>query len=313
MVFSHKPVLMRECIDGLNIKPTGVYVDGTLGGAGHSTEILKKLGKGGTLIGIDQDIDAINAAKSKLSKIATEANWIFEHTNFCNIKEVCEKNKIDKIDGVLLDLGVSSYQLDTAERGFSYNHDASLDMRMDKRSMFTAEALVNEYSKDELKRVIWSYGEEKWADRIAQFIEKARREKRIQTTGELVDIIKAAIPSKCRREGPHPAKRTFQAIRIEVNKELEVLASGLKEIISVLNKGGRLCVITFHSLEDKIVKKTMAVESTGCKCPPTFPVCVCNEKPNMKLITKKAIEPSEIEVDDNPRARSSKLRIAERI
>lgn len=313
MKFSHKPVLLEECIQGLNIKSKGVYVDGTLGGAGHSLEIVKRLDENGTLVGIDQDIEALESAKFRLKEIHTKPKIEFGHTNFQNIDEVCKTLNISGIDGVLLDLGVSSHQLDTATRGFSYNHDSMLDMRMDIRQKMTAETVVNQYTKEELKKVIWNYGEEKWADRIANSIVKYRQEKAIQTTGELAEIIKFAIPAKSRREGPHPAKRTFQAIRIEVNRELDVLIETINKIIPLLNPGGRICIITFHSLEDRIVKQKFMEEAKVCICPSGFPVCICQQIPTLKLISKKPIEPSDKELEENPRARSAKLRIAQKI
>ncbi|MCX7773031.1 MAG: 16S rRNA (cytosine(1402)-N(4))-methyltransferase RsmH, partial [Clostridia bacterium] len=255
MEFEHKPIMLEECIEFLKIREDGVYVDGTLGGAGHSSEILRRLGQNGLLIGIDQDRNAIKAATAKLSSIQTQGRFLIEHTNFENIREVIEKHKLKHVDGVLLDLGVSSHQLDEGERGFSYQHDAPLDMRMNREDEFDAHELVNTASREELHRIIRDYGEEKWASRIAEFIVKARETQKINTTGELVDIIKAAIPAAARREGPHPAKRTFQALRIAVNRELEVLEKLLLDITDILKPGGRAAIITFHSLEDRIVKK----------------------------------------------------------
>lgn len=310
MEFSHVSVLLNECIDGLNIKENGIYLDGTLGGAGHSGEIVKGLGNHGILIGVDQDINAINASKEKLKKYK---NVIYVHNNFSQIKNIINSLNIDGLDGVLLDLGVSSHQLDVPERGFSYMNNAPLDMRMDMTSDFSARDVVNDYSKEELARVIRDYGEEKWASRIAEFITRERSKKTIETTFELVDIIKAAIPASARREGPHPAKRTFQAIRIEVNKEIEILKNAVNDCISVLNPGGRLCIITFHSLEDRIVKNVYRERENPCTCPPSFPVCVCNKKPEIKIITKKPVVPTVTELDTNPRSRSAKLRIAEKI
>lgn len=310
MEFDHVPVLLNETIEGLNIKPDGIYIDGTLGGAGHSEEILKRL-KNGKLIGIDQDIDAIKAATQRLDRYKDKI--IIINDNYVNIPKILEDLKIKKVDGIILDIGVSSYQLDQAERGFSYQHDAPLDMRMNKENKFCAYDVINNYSEDKLSKVIFQFGEERWAKRIAQFIVKARGEKAINTTLELVEIIKKAIPQASRREGPHPAKRTFQAIRIEVNNELGVLKESIKGCINLLNKGGRMCIITFHSLEDRIVKEEFLKLSNPCTCPPQFPICVCNKKSIIKVIAKKPICPSEEELSKNPRARSSKLRIAEKL
>ncbi|AUS96123.1 16S rRNA (cytosine(1402)-N(4))-methyltransferase [Clostridium thermosuccinogenes] len=313
MEFNHKPVLLEECIENLNIKQDGIYIDGTLGGAGHSSEIYKRLGKDGVLIGIDQDSYAIEASRERLSSIGGQARIILENTNFKNIKEVCRKHNIEYVDGILFDLGVSSYQLDEGERGFSYQKDAPLDMRMDRRQALDAGTVVNEYDEDAIKRIIRDYGEERWAARIASFIVKARKEKRIETTGELVDIIKAAIPSSARREGPHPAKRTFQAIRIEVNNELGILRQAIDDAISLLRPEGRLCIITFHSLEDRIVKEEFQRKVKPCTCPPSFPVCVCGKVPEAELVFRKPILPSIRELEDNPRARSAKLRVIKKI
>jgi 16S rRNA (cytosine1402-N4)-methyltransferase len=290
-----------------------VYLDGTLGGGGHSSEIVKSLGPNGVLIGIDQDRNAIEAAKKKLLSIDSKANLIIKHTNFENIREVLEAQKIDSVDGVLLDLGVSSHQLDEGERGFSYQHDAPLDMRMNQNDDFDAHTLVNTWSKDDITRIIRDYGEEKWAARIAEFIVRSREVQKISTTGQLVDIIKSAIPAAARREGPHPAKRTFQALRIAVNRELEVLENLLDTITDLLSCGGRLAIISFHSLEDRIVKKSFQKQSQGCVCPRDFPKCVCGFKPKLRIITRKPITPSEKEIDENPRARSAKLRVAEKL
>jgi len=312
MEFSHKPVMLEECIENLNIKQDGIYIDGTMGGAGHSSEIYKRLGKNGILIGIDQDSYAIRASREKLSSIGGQARIIYENTNFKNIKDVCKKHYIDHVDGILLDLGVSSHQLDEEERGFSYQKDAPLDMRMDRRQTLSAEVVVNEYDEDALRKIIQDYGEERWAGRIASFIARERQKKRIETTGELVDIIKAAIPSYARREGPHPAKRTFQAIRIEVNNELGILKDAIDDAVSVLKPGGRLCIITFHSLEDRIVKHAFQKMAKPCTCPPGFPVCVCGKVPEVVLVSKKPILPSKTEIGENPRARSAKLRVVEK-
>ncbi len=313
MEFQHKPIMLEECIEFLNIRPDGIYVDGTLGGGGHSSEILRRLGPEGLLIGLDQDENAIKAAKSRLLNISTKAKVIVEHTNFENIREVLKVQKKDSVDGVLLDLGVSSHQLDEGERGFSYQHDAPLDMRMNQSDSFNAQTLVNNWSKDEIARIIRDYGEEKWASRIAEFIVKNREVQKINTTGQLVDIIKAAVPAAARREGPHPAKRTFQALRIAVNRELEVLENLLGIVTDILSPKGRVAIITFHSLEDRIVKKAFQEQAQGCICPRDFPQCVCGIKPKLRIITRKPIIPSDSELDENPRARSAKLRVAEKI
>lgn len=313
MEFGHKPVLLNECIEYLNIKPEGVYIDATAGGGGHASQIYKRLNEKGTLIAIDQDAYAIEVAGSRLKSLEQKARLILENTNFVNIREVCERNGIKCADGILMDLGVSSYQLDNAERGFSYQKDAPLDMRMDRSKSLTAEIVVNEYSQEELKNVIQNYGEERWASRIAEFIVERRKKGRIKTTGELVDIIKAAIPSSARREGPHPAKRTFQAIRIEVNNELGILNTAIDNAFSILNPGGRLCIITFHSLEDRIVKNAFQKKQKPCTCPPEFPVCICGKKKEGTIIIKKPILPSEAELEENPRSRSAKLRVIEKV
>ncbi len=313
MEFEHKPIMLEECIEFLNIRQDGVYIDGTLGGAGHSSEILRRLGPKGLLIGIDQDQNAINAAQQKLSGINTKGQFVIRHTNFENIREVIKSQKRDSVDGVLLDLGVSSHQLDEGERGFSYQHDAPLDMRMNQSDAFDAQTLVNTWSRDDLFRIIRDYGEEKWASRVAEFIVRSREAQKINTTGELVDIIKAAIPAGARREGPHPAKRTFQAIRIAVNRELEVLEKLLEDVAELLSPGGRMAIITFHSLEDRIVKKAFQQQAQGCICPKDLPQCVCGVKPKLRVITRKPISPSENELEQNPRARSAKLRVAEKL
>lgn len=310
MEFKHVSVLLNECIENLNIKENGVYVDCTLGGAGHSSEILKRLSKDGLLVGIDQDSDALKAAKERLK---TYDNVKYVHSNFHEIDSILENLDIPKVDGILMDLGVSSYQLDEAERGFSYMKDAPLDMRMDKDRNFSAYNVINEYSEEELYRVIKEYGEEKFAKRISNFIVERRKKKPIETTFELVDIIKSAIPAKMRRNGPHPAKRTFQAIRIEVNSELTILNKAIEDGVKRLNKGGRMAIITFHSLEDRIVKLKFRNLQDPCTCPKEFPVCVCGKKPLVKIITRKPIEPSAREVDENPRSRSAKLRVIEKI
>lgn len=313
MEFNHKPVLLEECIENLDIKPDGVYVDGTMGGAGHSSEIFKRLGPGGVLLGIDQDAFAVKTSHERLTTINGQARFILVNDNFVNIKEICRKNGIPEVDGVLLDLGVSSHQLDEAERGFSYQKDAPLDMRMDKRLELNAETIVNEYGEEEIKEIIRDYGEEKWASRIAAFIVRTRSEKRIRTTTELVDIIKAAIPSAARREGPHPAKRTFQALRIAVNNELGILQKAIEDAVSLLKPGGRLCIITFHSLEDRIVKNEFSKKVKPCTCPGDFPVCVCGKKPEAEHVTRKPLAPSEKETGENPRARSAKLRVIRKL
>lgn len=311
MEFVHKSVLLDECIEGLNIKPNGIYVDGTLGGAGHSYHICEKLSDGGRLIGIDQDEDAIKAATKRLEKHSDKVTIVRD--NYCNIKKVLNDLNIQKVDGILLDIGVSSYQLDTSERGFTYKEeDAPLDMRMDQRMTMTAEDIVNDYSEMELFRVIRDYGEDKFAKNIAKHIVNARKESRITTTGQLTEIIKAAIPMKFRATGGHPAKKTFQAIRIELNRELEVLENSIDDMIELLNDEGRLCIITFHSLEDRIVKNRFRDNVNTCTCPPEFPVCVCGNLPKGKIITNKPIVPSDKELSENKRSKSSKLRIFQR-
>ena len=309
MSFSHVSVLLKECIEGLNIKPDGIYVDGTLGGGGHSFQILQLLNHG-KLIGIDQDTDALNAATSRL-KIFGE-RFIPVHSNFSNLDRVLADQGIDRIDGLLLDLGVSSYQLDEAERGFSYMNDGKLDMRMNQSDAFTAYDVVNSYSERKLTEIITDYGEENWANRIAKFIVEARTQKPIETTFELVEVIKKAIPAAARKDGPHPAKRTFQAIRIEVNNELKIIEQTIESAFEHMGKGGRVAIITFHSLEDRIVKNAYKKLAQGCTCPPEFPVCICGGKAKIKIISKKPILPSEEEVEANPRARSAKLRVAEK-
>lgn len=317
--FSHTSVLLQECIDGLAIKPDGIYVDGTCGGAGHSSEIAKRLTTG-YLIGIDQDETAVQVATERLSVFGERATVV--HSNFCELDHVCRMLDIPHIDGFLADLGVSSYQLDTPERGFSYMADAPLDMRMDSREpvgdherehLLTAYDVVNNYSESELRRVLYEYGEERFAPRIAQRIVRMRQIAPIATTGELVAIIKEAIPAAAREGGHHPAKRSFQAIRIEVNRELDVIRPALEAALELLNPGGRMAVITFHSLEDRIVKQTFADMASGCTCPKSLPVCVCGKKPRVKIISKKPILPSAEELAVNPRSRSAKLRIAEKL
>ncbi len=309
--FHHVSVLLDECLEGLAIKPDGVYIDGTLGGAGHSSHILEKLGKGGLLIGIDQDGDALAVASERLSKVQTEGAFKTVRANFSEMDAVCEELGIDGVDGILLDIGVSSYQFDTEDRGFSYRFDAKLDMRMDRRNDFTAYDIVNKYSEKKIADVIFRYGEEKWAKRIASFIVEERRKTPVETTFQLVEIIKKAIPAAARRDG-HPAKRTFQALRIEVNRELDVLAEAIEKAIKLLKPQGRLCIITFHSLEEKLVKQLFKEAERPCTCPPGFPVCVCGKKSLGKAVTSKPILPTENECIVNPRSKSAKLRIFER-
>ena len=310
MEFKHKSVLLDETIESLNIKPNGIYVDGTLGGGGHSYEIAKRLTDGGRLIGIDQDEDAIRAAKERLSEFADRVTIVRD--NYCNMPKVLDELGLSKVDGILLDIGVSSYQLDEAERGFTYKQDAPLDMRMDQRQEMTAKDIVNGYSEEDLYRIIRDYGEDKFAKNIAKHIVQARQIKPVETTFELDEIIKAAIPMKFRATGGHPAKKTFQAIRIELNRELEVLDESIDAMTDLLNDNGRLCIITFHSLEDRIVKTRFRKNENPCTCPPDFPVCVCGKKPKGKVITRKPIVPDEEELEENKRAKSSKLRVFER-
>lgn len=310
MEFKHKSVLLDETIESLNIKPNGIYVDGTLGGGGHSYEIAKRLTDGGRLIGIDQDEDAIRAAKERLSEFADRVTIVRD--NYCNMPKVLDELGVSKVDGILLDIGVSSYQLDEAERGFTYKQDAPLDMRMDQRQEMTAKDIVNGYSEEDLYRIIRDYGEDKFAKNIAKHIVQARQIKPVETTFELDEIIKAAIPMKFRATGGHPAKKTFQAIRIELNRELEVLDESIDAMTDLLNDNGRLCIITFHSLEDRIVKTIFRKNENPCTCPPDFPVCVCGKKPKGKVITRKPIVPDEEELEENKRAKSSKLRVFER-
>jgi len=308
--FHHVSVLLWECIDGLNIKPDGIYVDGTLGGAGHSSEIVKRLTTG-RHIGIDRDPVALKAAGERLAPYADRVTLV--HSNFCEIDQVLTDLNIEGVDGILLDLGVSSPQLDDGARGFSYMVDAPLDMRMNNEDALTAHQVVNTWSYEELKRILFEYGEERYAPKIAAAICNRREEKPIETTLELVDVIRGAMPAAALREKQHPAKRSFQAIRIAVNDELGSVEKVMRDAIPKLNKGGRLAVITFHSLEDRIVKNAMVNASKGCTCPPSFPVCVCGKKPQVKLITRKPIVSGEIELEANPRARSAKLRICEKL
>lgn len=312
MNFEHVSVLLKECIENLNIKQNGIYVDGTLGGAGHSFEICKRLDEKGVLIGIDQDINAIKAAKDRLSEFK---NVKYVNDNFSNIVNILDMFQLrqNSIDGFLLDLGVSSYQLDEAKRGFSYMNDAPLDMRMDIRNSLSAYEVVNNYSEDKLNSIIKEYGEERWSKRIAQFIVSERSRNPIKTTFDLVAVIKKAIPKGARTDGPHPAKRTFQAIRIEVNGELEILKNSIENMVSLLKPKGRLCIITFHSLEDRIVKNTFKSLESPCICPREFPVCVCGKIPTVKIITKKAIIPLDEEINSNHRSRSAKLRVLEKL
>ncbi len=310
MEFNHKSVLLDETIKGLNIRPDGVYVDGTLGGGGHSYHILQALGEKGRLIGIDQDEDAIRAATERLAEFGDKVTIVRD--NYCHIKSVLEDLGIDRVDGIILDLGVSSYQLDTGARGFSYMEDGPLDMRMDNRQEISAEDIVNEYDEMRLYRMIRDYGEDKFAKNIAKHIVNARKKSRITTTHQLSEIIKAAIPMKVRANKGHPAKRTFQAIRIELNRELDVLENSIDTMIDYLNEDGRLCIITFHSLEDRIVKNRFRKNENPCECPPDFPVCVCGKHSKGRVVTRKPILPSEREITDNSRAKSAKLRIFER-
>ena len=310
MDFHHVSVLLNETLDGLTIKPDGTYVDCTLGGGGHSHAIGERLSTEGMIIGLDQDVAALEAASRRLSDLSCQVKVI--QTNFSNLKNALQEVGIHKVDGFVFDLGVSSHQLDTADRGFSYMQDGPLDMRMNQSGALTAETIVNTYSSEDLYRIIWDYGEERWAKRIVQFILAAREEVPITTTFQLVDIVKRAIPAKARQEGPHPAKRTFQALRIEVNQELQILHDAFVDAVSMLQPGGRIAVITFHSLEDRITKQTFKELAQGCTCPPNLPVCVCHHVPLVKA-KNKAIEPSQKEVEENPRSRSAKLRVAVKV
>ena len=309
MEFAHTSVLLEETIEGLAIKPDGIYVDGTLGGAGHSSHIAARL-RTGRLIGIDQDAEAIEAATKRLEPWQEHVTLVRD--NYCNLPAVLNSLGIDKVDGIMLDLGVSSYQLDNAERGFSYRYDTALDMRMDQRNALSAYEVVNDYSEENLSRILHEYGEERFARKIAHNICVSRQQAPILTTGELIEIIKRSIPAKIRATGGHPAKRTFQAIRIEVNQELTVLSESLDGMIDLLNDGGRLCVITFHSLEDRIVKNIFRKNEHPCTCPPEFPVCVCGKKSKGTVVTRKPILPGEEEMETNPRSKSAKLRVFER-
>ena len=307
--YGHKPVLLSECLEALNLRPDGIYLDGTLGRAGHSQAILKRIPRG-RLIALDRDETALAAARERLAEDLDRVTLV--HTNFSRLEQVLKELEIPAVDGMLFDLGVSSPQLDEAERGFSYQQDAPLDMRMDSSAPLTARQVVNTWSREELCRILRDYGEERYAQRIAQAIVRRREEREIASTLELVEIIKSAMPAQALREKQHPAKRTFQAIRIAVNGELEELPPMLEAAARCLRPGGRLAVITFHSLEDRIVKQTLRELATGCTCPPQFPVCVCGKKPRMRLITKKPVTASPQELTENPRARSAKLRVAER-
>ncbi|MBO5938597.1 MAG: 16S rRNA (cytosine(1402)-N(4))-methyltransferase RsmH [Clostridia bacterium] len=311
MEFSHRSVLLDECIDALAIRPDGIYLDGTAGGGGHSAEIARALGDEGLLIAIDQDETAVAVVTERLSSFGLRARVV--RNNFCELSEVCREQGIDEIDGLLLDLGVSSHQLDTPERGFSYQADAPLDMRMDKRKSLDAYEVVNTYPQEKLKKILFDYGEERYAPAIAAAIVKQREKAPIKTTAELSELIKYAIPPAAREGGHHPAKRSFQAIRIEVNAELDVIEPAIRSAVSLLRKGGRIAIITFHSLEDRIVKQTFADLASGCTCPRDFPICVCGKKPSVKVITKKPILPSREELEENPRSRSTKLRVAEKL
>ncbi len=309
MEFAHKSVLLDETIEGLKIKPDGIYLDGTLGGGGHSSEICRRL-SGGRLIGIDQDAEAIAAASERLEPFREKVTLVRD--NYCNAPAVVKSLGLEGVDGIVLDLGVSSYQLDNVDRGFSYRYDTALDMRMDTRQSLSAKEIVNEYPERELYRIIRDYGEDQFAKNIAKHIAAARKDRPIETTGELNELIKAAIPAKMRATGGHPSKRTFQAIRIECNHELDVLKNSLDELIGLLNPGGRICIITFHSLEDRIVKSAFRKNENPCTCPPDFPVCVCGKESQGKVITRKPILPGAQELENNSRSKSAKLRIFEK-
>ena len=311
MEFQHKSVLLQECIDALNIRPDGIYLDGTLGGAGHSSQIARRLTEGGRLIGVDRDRTALAAAKERLAPYADRVTLV--HSNFAEIDAILDSLGIPAVDGMLYDLGVSSPQLDDASRGFSYMADAPLDMRMDKDDALTAGEVVNTWPQGELRRILYDYGEERYAPQIAAAICRAREKAPVETTLELVDIIRSAMPAQALREKQHPAKRSFQAIRIAVNDELGAVSRMMQAAVGRLNPGGRLAVITFHSLEDRIVKSEMQQAARGCTCPPEFPVCVCGKKPLVKLVTRKPIVSGPAELEENPRARSAKLRVAEKL
>lgn len=308
MDFHHIPVMLNEVITYLDLRQGGTYIDCTLGGGGHTSEIIKKIQPGGRVIGIDQDPNALQAAQNRLAMYKDRITFV--HSNFYRLKDIVQENEVGEADGVLFDLGVSSHQLDEGDRGFSYMHDAPLDMRMNPQDKVTAENLVNELEEQELARIIKEYGEERWAKRIARFIVENRQSKRIGTTGELVGIIKKAVPAGARREGPHPAKRTFQALRIAVNDELNRFAQTLRDTVDILKPGGRVCVISFHSLEDRITKEVFRDLAKDCICPPELPVCRCNKQKQVDIITSKPVLPGAQEIEDNPRARSAKLRAA---
>lgn len=311
MEFRHTSVLLEETINALNIKPDGVYLDGTLGGGGHACEVCRRLGDGGRFYGIDQDEAAVEAAGKRLEEFGEKVTIIRD--NYCNAREALRARGVENVDGIVLDLGVSSYQLDTVERGFSYKYDTTLDMRMDQRQKLTARDIVNEYDEQSLYRIIRDYGEDQFARNIAKHIVQTRTKKPVETTFELNEIIKAAIPAKMRAVGGHPSKRTFQAIRIECNHELDVLRDSLQDLIDLLNPWGRLCIITFHSLEDRIVKNFFREMENPCTCPPEFPVCICGKIPYGKVVTRKPILPTQEETGENPRSKSAKLRVFERI
>lgn len=310
MEFKHVPVLYNEVMEALNIRADGIYVDGTVGGGGHSSGICERLSDSGILVAVDRDTTALKAASERLESYSCTKKFI--HANYSDVDEIANSAG-NKVSGILLDLGVSSFQLDTAERGFSYMHDASIDMRMNEDDALTAYDVVNTYSEQDLNRIIRDYGEEKWASRVAKFIVNARKDEPIATTGQLVEIIKAAIPANARRTGPHPAKRTFQAIRIEVNAELDHLRQAVEQLPDILEPGGRIAIITFHSLEDRIVKTAFDRRLNPCTCPKEFPVCVCGKVADVRKVTRKPIEPSEEELEINPRARSAKLRVLEKL
>lgn len=310
MEYKHVSVMLNACIQALRIRPEGVYIDCTAGLGGHSEQIARRLTEGGRLLCIDQDTDAVRACRQRLAPYIDRVAFIED--NYSNVRAAAAGCGVTRIDGALIDLGVSSYQLDNAERGFSYNQEAPLDMRMDTRRPFSAYDVVNGYAEQELKRVLYQYGEEKYAPQIARAIIKARQVSSVQTTTELVDIIKSALPEKAKATGHHPAKKSFQAIRIEVNDELRIIEPTLRTLADMLAPGGRLAVITFHSLEDRIVKQTFASLAKGCECPPDFPVCICGKKPVVDIITKRPVEPDALELKENPRSRSAKLRVAEK-
>jgi 16S rRNA (cytosine1402-N4)-methyltransferase len=310
MNFKHEAVLLDESIKYLNIKSDGIYFDGTLGRGGHSSEILKNLSEKGRLIAVDRDIKAVEEVKKKMS---SHKNFIIKHANFINFDNVLKELSIEKVDGMLFDLGVSSPQIDNAKRGFSYQKDGPLDMRMNRNQKLTAADIVNNYSQKEIENIISDYGEENWAARIAEFIVRRRKDKKIETTSELVDIIKAAVPKGARRKGGHPARRTFQALRIATNDELDQLKILINKAVKFLNPGGRIVIISFHSLEDRIVKHTFRKLAEDCVCPPDFPICVCDKKSELKIITKSPVQANKSEIEENPRSRSAKLRAGEKI